>query len=72
VRIGQDGLSRSERITHFGLRLRPEGAAPAQCNSAQQSPVDDGNMLSVSAPVFADQYLVIANLAGTIYTYQTP
>jgi polyvinyl alcohol dehydrogenase (cytochrome) len=34
--------------------------------------VDDGNMLSVSAPVFADQYLVIANVAGTIYTYQTP
>jgi polyvinyl alcohol dehydrogenase (cytochrome) len=34
--------------------------------------IDDGNTLSVSAPVFADQYLVIANLAGTIYTYQTP
>jgi polyvinyl alcohol dehydrogenase (cytochrome) len=34
--------------------------------------VSDGNMLSVSAPVFADQYLVIANLAGTIYTYQSP
>jgi hypothetical protein len=34
VRIGQGGLSRSERIGHFGPRLRSEGAAPAQCNSA--------------------------------------
>jgi outer membrane protein assembly factor BamB len=34
--------------------------------------VNDGNTLAVAAPVFADQYLVIANLAGTIYTYQTP
>jgi outer membrane protein assembly factor BamB len=34
--------------------------------------LDDGNMLAVAAPVFADQSLVIANVAGTIYAYQTP
>jgi hypothetical protein len=29
-------------------------------------------MLVDAAPVFADQYLVLANVAGAIYTYQTP
>ncbi len=37
VRIGQGDLSRSDRIAHFGLRPRPEGTAPAQCNSARPS-----------------------------------
>jgi outer membrane protein assembly factor BamB len=32
--------------------------------------VDDGNMLAASSPVFADQDLVIATIAGSIYTYQ--
>jgi outer membrane protein assembly factor BamB len=40
-------------------------------NTGSYRTIDDGNMLSVAAPVFADQYLVIANVAGTIYTYQT-
>jgi hypothetical protein len=35
VRIGQGGLSRSERMAHFGRCLRPVGAAPAQRNSAR-------------------------------------
>ena len=37
VRIGQGDLSRSERIAYFGLCLRPEGAAPSQCNNAFSS-----------------------------------
>ncbi len=32
--------------------------------------LDDGNLLSVSAPVFADGYLVLTNVAGQMFTYQ--
>jgi hypothetical protein len=50
VRIGQRGLSRSERIAHFGLSPRPEGAAPAQRNSAANR---ISSSRSVSSPASA-------------------
>jgi hypothetical protein len=62
MQIGYRGPSRSERITHFGLRSRPEGAAPIQCNSARRRRVrsvgDRGTLLrwvQIGHPTTADR-----------------
>jgi outer membrane protein assembly factor BamB len=40
-------------------------------NTGAYQLVDDGNTIAASSPVFADQFLVIATGAGSIYTYRT-
>jgi hypothetical protein len=56
----------------FDVTSATNSAFLFDANTGAYSVVNDGNTLATAAPVFADQYLVLANLAGTIYTYQTP
>jgi outer membrane protein assembly factor BamB len=56
--------------TSFDTTSATNTAYLIDANTGSYKLVDDGNTLAPASPVFADQSLVIATLAGRIYTYQ--
>jgi outer membrane protein assembly factor BamB len=56
----------------FDLTSATNSAFVINASTGTYHTLDIGNTPSVSAPVFADGYIVLTNVAGTLYTYQTP